>query len=213
MDRLGYGERVIRGGWARLLLVAVGVGILALLSNITSIAQLSGQADTWLTVRFTLSKLVNSGTVWAGLLVLGGWFVPRLRWAWLAGTLAGLVALVVHYGLGLAFGMFESTVWGENRAWFVASVLFGPLLGTVGAIARRTDVSGLLARLVVPVGAVVEPLLLGMLTPLALLPAPDRISSMVAGGMLLVVGTVGAAIVVRRWKRDPTRRHLMTVTS
>ncbi|NLJ55268.1 MAG: hypothetical protein GX344_14235, partial [Intrasporangiaceae bacterium] len=56
-----------RSGWVRALAVAAAIGIIALVSNITSVAQLSGEADTWLTIRFTMSRLVNSGTVWAGL--------------------------------------------------------------------------------------------------------------------------------------------------
>lgn len=42
------------------------LGVLALLSNITSLAQLGGEADLLLGVRTTLSLLLNAGTVWAG---------------------------------------------------------------------------------------------------------------------------------------------------
>lgn len=52
--------------WAAATGVAAVLGVLALLSNITSLAQLGGEADLLLGVRTTLSLLLNAGTVWAG---------------------------------------------------------------------------------------------------------------------------------------------------
>lgn len=192
---------MLRSGWGRVLVVSAVVGIVALISNITSVAQLSGEANTWLTIRFTLSKLVNSGAVWAGLLVLAGWLVRRPVPAMAAGIVAGMVSLVVHYGLGLLFGMFEPTVWAENQMWFIYALIFGGPLGLIGAMARRADILGLLARLVVPAGAVVEPFFLGMFTRPELLPAPERISSAVVGAILLAAGFVGAVLVLLRHRR------------
>lgn len=196
--------------WVRVLLVASIVGVLALVSNITSNAQLSAQADTWLTIRFTLSKLVNSGTVWGGLLVLAGWLVRRPVQAALAAVVAGEVALVVHYGLGRLLEVcgpswwvevYGSSVWSDNWYWFVAPLLLGPPLGLIGGAARRTDGWGLPARLVVPAGAVIEPFFVRMFDLPTILPASNRISSIVTGVVLLVAGVVGAVAVLIRWRR------------
>lgn len=167
---------------------------------------MSGHDVGFLTVRFTLSKLVNSGTVWAGLLILAGWLVRRPGQAALAGPVAGLVALVVHYGLGQVVGLDGLgyagwEVWVDNREWFLAALLFGPPLGLLGSLARRANAWGLLARLVVPLAAVAEPILLGMFTQPDFLPAPTLISSTVAGVVLVVGGLVGAALVIRGSRR------------
>ena len=197
-----------RNGWAPVLLTAFLVGIVALIADRTSLAQISGQADTLLTVRFTVSKLVNSGTIWGGLLILAGWLVRRPLLAPFAAIIAGEVALVVHYGLwdllrattpDIVFS--RSDIWVANWYWFLAPLIFGPPLGLIGALARRPDRWGLLARLVVPVAAVVEPFLLGMFSPLAVLPAPDKISSIVCGVLLVTGGVVGATVTFLRWHR------------
>lgn len=187
-----------RSGWARVLVVSAVVGIIALVSNITSVAQLSGEADTWLTIRFTMSRLVNSGTVWAGLLILAGWLVRRPAQAMAAGIVAGVTSLVVHYGLGLLFGMFDGDVWRDNWVWFAAALIFGPPLGLIGAAARRSDLLGLIARLVVPVGAMAEPFVVGMFGRPDFLPAPDRISTTIVGGVLLTAGIGGAILILHR---------------
>jgi hypothetical protein len=44
---------------------------------------------------------------------------------------------------------------GEVRYWWLASLTLGPLLVAVGATLVRSGVIGLLARLIVPVGALV----------------------------------------------------------
>lgn len=115
------------------------------------------EADTLLAVRSTVSKLVNSGAVWGGLPILSGWLVRRRVQAAAAGIVACLVALVVHYGVGRLLGLFDPTVWTENRFWVVLAVVVGGPLALIGSAARRVDRWGLLARLVVPVGAVLEP--------------------------------------------------------
>lgn len=196
----GSVTRVLRSGWVRVVVVASLVGVVALISNITSTAQLSGEADTLLTIRFTVSKVVNSGTVWAGLLIVAGWLVRRPLPAALAGVAAGEVALVIHYGLGQVFGIYDADIWASNSYWFVAALLLGAPLGLIGALARRADILGLLARLVIPAGALIEPFYLGMLRPIPDLPAPDRISSIVCGVILIVGGVVGAAVVIQRWR-------------
>ena len=64
---------------------------------------------------------------------------------------------------------------------------------------------GLLARLVVPVGAVLEPLYVGMFMMPAIIPWPGRVSSIVSGGVLLIAGTAaGAAVLMRHRRRSET---------
>ena len=47
---------------------------------------------------------------------------------------------------------------GEARYWSLASLTLGPFLGVVGASIVRSGVIGLLALLIVPVGALVQTL-------------------------------------------------------
>ena len=194
----------MRRGWWLVLTASVALALVSVASNVTSVAQLSGEADTLLAVRSTVSKLVNSGAVWGGLPVLSGWLVRRRRHAAAAGTVACLLALVMHYGVGLLLGLFDSGVWAQNWFWVVLAVVVGGPLGLVGAAARRADRWGLLARLAVPVGAVLEPFSVGMFTMPAIVPGPGRVSSVISGVVLLVAGTAaGAAVLVRQRRRQP----------
>lgn len=194
---------VTRRGWGLVLAASVALALVSLASNVTTLSQLSGGADTALAVRSTLSKVVNSGAVWGGLPILAGWLARRPGQAVAAGIGACLVALFVHYGVGRLFGLFDSTVWTENQFWFGIAVLVGGPLGLVGAVARRKDQWGLLARLVVPVAAIVEPFFLGMFSTPAILPWANRVSSMVSAVVLIAAGTAGAAaILVRHGKRQ-----------
>lgn len=161
-------------------------------------SQLSGEANTLLAVRLTISKLVNAGVVWAGLPVLSGWLIRRPVQAAGAGIVACLTALVVHYGVGQLLGLFDSTVWTQNQHWFGLAVVVSGPLGLVGATARPRGRWGLLARLLVPVGGVLEPFYLGMFTRPAIMPWPDRASSVLSGVVLVAAGIAGAATVLVR---------------
>lgn len=181
------------------------LALVALASNVTTMSQQSAEADALLAVRSTLSKLVNAGAVWGGLPILSGWLVHRPMPAAAAGILACLTALFVHYGVGLLLGLFDSTVWAENQFWSGLAVVVGGPLGLVGAAARRQDSWGLLARLVVPLGAVLEPFYLRMLSTPEMMPWPGRVSSAVAGVLLIAAGTAGAVVVVIRHRRARSR--------
>ncbi|CCQ14964.1 putative uncharacterized protein [Rhodococcus sp. AW25M09] len=182
------------------------MALVSLASNITSESQLSAEADTLLAVRWTFSKLVNSGAVWAGLPILSGWLVRRPLQAFAAGIVASLMALFVHYGVGRLFGMFDDTVWAGNQVWFVLALVAGGPLGLVGAMARSGGPSGLLARLVVPVGAVLEPFYRRMFSVPTILPWPDRVASVAAGLILVVAGLVGGAVLIRH-RRTQSAGH------
>lgn len=154
-----------------------------------------------LAVRFTISKVVNSGAVGGGLPILYGWLVGRPGQAVAAGIAACLVALFAHYGVGRVLGIFDATVWTENQSWFALAVTVGGPLGLVGAVAHRNDGWGLLARLIVPVAAALVPSYLGMFRMPAIMPWTDRVSSVVSGVVLIVAGLFGAAVILVRHRR------------
>ncbi len=193
--------------WGLVIAAAITVALVSLASNVTSESQLSAQANTLLAVRSTLSKLANSGAVWAGLPILSGWLVRRPLHAVAAGIVASLLALVVHYGVGQLFGMFDETVWAGNRMWFALALVVGGPLGLVGAVARGGGPSGLIARLIVPAGAMIEPFYRGMFRVPTILPWPERVASATAGAILVVAGLVGAAMLIRRQRRQPGKQN------
>lgn len=175
---------------------------MSLASNVTTLSQLAGKANTLLIGRLTLSQLVNAGTVWAGLAVVSGWLVRRPVAAVAAGVVALLAACTVHYGVGIAFGMFDPDVWTANLHWLLAAMVVGGPLGLVGAIARRLDLWGMAARLVVPAGAVLEPFVLGRFTTPAILPWPNRVADFVSGSVLLTAGAAGCFwVLAGGWRR------------
>lgn len=200
-----------RRGWWLVLAAATGLALASLASNVTTMSQLSGEADAVLVVRATVSKLVNSGAVWAGLAVLSGWLVRRPAQAFAAGIVACLLALVAHYGVGRVLGLFDSDVWTENSFWFVAALVLGGPLGLVGAVARRPDLWGLVARLLIPAAAVLEPFVVGMFTSPAIMPWPGRVSSFVSAMILLGGGTAGGIkVLVAARKKHLTRDRRAT---
>lgn len=107
-----------------------------------------------------LSFLLDTGWAWAAAAVLAGWLVARRRGRGvvrpaLAGCGALLTATVADYGLNAVFdgGPFPAPA---ATFWLGHSVLLGPLLGAVGALTRHPGTTGILAGLVVPVGAVLN---------------------------------------------------------
>lgn len=199
--------RVHWRGWVLVVAAALVLAFVSWLTNITTVAQFSGQADDFLAFRYTFTMLANSGTAWAGLAILCGWLVRRPLQAAIAGVLGSLLSLTAHYCLGRLSGMFDSTIWAENSFWFVTSAIVCGPLGLIGAVARRVGVWGLLARMVVPVGAVLEPLVLGMFFPPAMLNWPQRFSSVACGIILTGIGAVsGAAILTTALGRTRIRR-------
>lgn len=185
-----------RRGWFWALGAVLGLALVSLASNITTDSQLAGEANMWLAIRFTISKVANAGTLWAGLAVAVGWFLRGRMPAVVGGILAGVLVLAVHYGLGVLSGMFDSSIWAHNWHWFVAAVITGGPLGLVGAIARQGGMWGVLARLLVPAAAVVEPFARGLFTTPAFLPWPGRVSDTVSGMILLAGGVAGVMVIV-----------------
>jgi hypothetical protein len=136
------------------------------------------------------SLILDSGWAWAATAMAVGWLVTkgiRPMMGALQGALAGCVALVaatiVFYGVNLLFqGDFW---WGQVRFWWVGSLVLGSPLGAVGATIRRPGPVGVLAALVVPVGAAVN---------MVVLPPPPE--SPVAELVLLTVWGAAATATV-----------------
>lgn len=193
--------------WLVALAIGAGVGVVAWLSNLTTETQMAGGDRVWWGVRTFVSRVVNSGTVWAGLPVLAGWTVRRPTQAVVAGVVVSEVALVVHYTVGSFTGTMPWASWGDKRYWFVAAVVLCAPLGLVGATARRRDPWGLACRLVVPVGAITESLTSHLLGPGFSVDLADRAASAAAGSVLLVGGLVGALLVLCTWWRTGRSGH------
>lgn len=194
------GERIRCWWWVAL--AVLGLGVASLLSNITTEAQLSGEDQGLFAVRRTLSLLLNAGTAWAGISVLAGWLVRGRLAASLAGLLAGPSALVVHYGLGELTGAMPAGSFASNGSWFVIAAVTGAPLGLLGATARAVSVGGLLAGLVVPAGAVLEPWVAGWWLSGALQSEAERTSGLVAALVITVAGLAGAWFVAVGWSHS-----------
>ncbi|PRY12542.1 hypothetical protein CLV37_110102 [Kineococcus rhizosphaerae] len=143
-----------------------------------------------------LSYLLDAGWAWAALAVLAGWWART----WLLGAAAGWVSVS---GAVLAYYLTDAQVRGESFSsyvgevllWLAACVLLCAPLGLVGACARRRDARGLVAGLVVPVGAAVQMVVL----------APGLEGAIVypqavwARWTVWVAAAVGVVLLLRRW--------------
>ena len=187
--------------------LALCIAVASLLSNITTDAQLSGQAEVITYVRKVVGKFLNSGTLWAALGFYAGWLWSgsRMRPApfWVpvaAAVAASLGALAGHYALGNLLGIMEASIWIENYHWFIAAVIISGPLGWLGARSAQGDRTGKLLRYLVPVGAVAEPLVTGMFWyPSGFsFPVSEVLSSYTVGFVLITTGMVGAIVVQRR---------------
>ncbi|GDY33337.1 hypothetical protein GTS_49700 [Gandjariella thermophila] len=110
----------------------------------------------------------------------------------LAGALMGCVALLVatftFYGINLL--LKGSFWWGQVYFWWARSLALGAPLGAVGATIRRPGLGGVLAALVVPVGAALNVIVL-----------PPPADSLMAKPVLLTVwgaATTAAVLIVAR---------------
>ena len=145
--------------------------------------------------------VLNAGSVWATTAIVGGWLVARMRVAWLAGVLTLAAAVASYYAYGnfagdrLGYGL--STLSGVLKFWLVAAVVVGPVLGSIGGLARRRDRWGLAARLV-PSG--------GILAEVALVRGIGRAGDAAGNTALLILAGAAvawAAVVVVRQATRP----------
>ncbi|MET7971448.1 hypothetical protein [Micromonospora sp. NPDC005305] len=115
----------------------------------------------WADVAKVASLLLDAGWAWAALAVAAGWLVgARFRGA-VAGVVALAAAVTAYYGLdfilrGEPFALYQA----EMLWWWVASLVLGSALGTVGAAVRCPGVIGLIAGLAVPMGAALQMVIL-----------------------------------------------------
>lgn len=193
-------EQRRRVAWTALAVILLGVS--SLLVNITTSAQLSGEQQGFFAVRRTFSLVLNSGTAWAGISVLAGAIMLRRGPAAAAGMLAGTGALVVHYGVGELTGLMPPGSFGSNTLWFVAAIVTGAPLGIVGAVARSHTRWRNWARLVVPLGAVIEPFFAGWWQGSSSDTWAVTASARCAAVILTVLGLVGLWLVLRRWRHS-----------
>ncbi|MFB4286305.1 hypothetical protein ACBI99_01605 [Nonomuraea sp. ATR24] len=112
-----------------------------------------------------VSLMLDAGWAWAGLGVLAGWRATRggaptgrrLARGAVAGVVALLAATAAYYIADTIVHDVSSGSYAYDTVyWWVASALFGPVLGAIGACAGHPGVIGMLARLTVPVGAAVQ---------------------------------------------------------
>ncbi|MGL5406268.1 MAG: hypothetical protein ACRDAX_05695 [Propionibacteriaceae bacterium] len=158
---------------------------------------------------------MNSGTVWAGVAFYAGWKLARPLQAFIGGIAAAVATLLIHYVVGGVLGFVAGRLIilsGSNDLignldWFlVALMLCGPL-GLAGWLAARTGWAAVLARFIVPVGALVEPFFLGKFTnPYYERPWAERYSDYVSGVALIVLGIAGIIYVC--WKAVRARTHV-----
>lgn len=185
-----------------MVVAAMALGIAALVTNIQTDAQLEGRDPTGQAVRLALSQVANAPSVWVGLLVLSGWLMRTPRRGAVAGPVGGLLALVTHYTLGELGGTFTlSSGFGSNLSWFAAAAMLGVPLGVLGAFARRRDVLGLGARLLVPIACVADPVVALQWQPDALLPRPQQVADVATAVVLTAVGVTSAVLVLLRERR------------
>lgn len=136
----------------RLLLVLVAA---AAFGAVNAVLDSASAAPT----RF-VGAVLNSGTAWAGVAVAAGVLLRRHRPAVVAGWLGGTVGLGAFYVVAARLHDLPLSAYAPRIAfwWAVALVCCAPL-GFVGTLLRRPGAVGLLARLVVPVGALAEAVL------------------------------------------------------
>jgi hypothetical protein len=140
----------------------------------------------WANAAKVLSLLLDAGWAWAALAVAMGWLAGTWSRGAAAGALTLLAATTAYYVMD-AFMRDEPLAWywQEMVLWWAASVLFGLLLGAVGAAIRHPGAIGLLAALTVPVGAAVQ---------MIALPSRPHITATPAVVLAEVIVWTGAAI-------------------
>ncbi|MFF5210152.1 hypothetical protein [Streptosporangium sp. NPDC000396] len=155
--------RIIRSVVAAL---ALGAGFGAVTSFVNDVSSPYGEAGgrlvnagwAWVTeVAGVASLLLDAGWAWAALAVAAGWLAGALARGAVAGAVALAAATAAYYCMDSLLREEPLVSYREETLyWWLASLVLGPVLGVVGARAGRPGTIGLLAKLTVPVGAIVQ---------------------------------------------------------
>jgi hypothetical protein len=125
------------------------------------VAEARADRSVWSQTAEFASLMLDSGWAWAALAVIVGWQVSTgissIAGALLAAS-AGCVALIFAT---VAYNSMEwlfqgGVAWGAAQFWLAGCLILGPPLGAVGFAVRRAGAVGVVAALVVPVGAAVN---------------------------------------------------------
>jgi len=191
------------------LLIAAAAGVLfgtvtSLVNNVPGMLGEVGQAHsedsaaTWTAI--FVSQILDSGWAWAALAFGAGLLIAtRPARAAIAGAVALIGATIAYYATDLLFGI---EAYGPVVGfWAVRAVAFGLPLGAAGALARRPGPVGLLAGLVIPVGAAANMLLFPVYRGLN----GESSANRWAQTSVWVAAAVGVALVAFRFVRRRSR--------
>ncbi|MFF3396469.1 hypothetical protein ACFYW1_36855 [Streptomyces sp. NPDC002669] len=140
-----------------------------------------------------LSLLLDAGWAWAALAVAAGLLAGTLLRGALAGTLSLIAATAAYYLTDAYVADAESAM----TYWTAAALLFGPVLGAVGAAVRRPGPVGLCAALTVPLGAAAQMVVMPPRPHLTLTPSIVLAEAVVWTGAVL-----GVVLAVRRFRAE-----------
>jgi hypothetical protein len=114
----------------------------AILGATTSHADAIAGALTQTGASRALSMALNAGSTWAIFAIAVGWWIGRPVRGPIGAALALSVATVAYYAYGVGFGdradPGSSGVVAAGSRWVLAALLIGPVLGSVGVIARSS---------------------------------------------------------------------------
>ncbi|MFJ3222703.1 DUF6518 family protein [Streptomyces sp. NPDC086783] len=136
--------------------------------------------------------MLDAGWAWAALAVAVGWMAGTRSRGASCGVAALTCATVSYYVVDLY-------LWGAGTdmiVWLVFGVPAGLILGLAGALIRRSGWTGLIAALVVPMGAAVQMMVMPPSAGLHAFPAA------MAAGIVWTGAGLSAAVAVHRFWRQ-----------
>lgn len=138
--------------WLFVVLMGAGLGTVAAASNAATGTDPASLARA-------LHIVVNLGTVWGAVAVIGGWLCAKAPWSVLGGPLAlasGAVAYAVYARVSGDGARSFGDLNQHGQLLLVALALMAPLLGLLGGVARTGDMPGTVARVAVPIALATE---------------------------------------------------------
>lgn len=164
------------------------LGITSLLFNLQTVDELSTEeAPLSLALRLAISYILN-GAPWGILLIISGMAGENCRQAILLSIAAALLALSVHYGLGIGLGFFEEL--GDNALWFIRAIPMGIILGLVGYFSKGKNLLGNLLKMTIPLSLIIEPFSLHRFTSYWYNRPVVDLANKIAGWLELIIGIV-----------------------